>query len=76
MLTAIPRHFEANGHLTVRELLKRQAEQQAEQWRETHTFWKNILTDPASSPEERSQAETVLADLYHSPERPTDELEA
>jgi hypothetical protein len=73
MLTAIPRHFESGGHLSVRELLRKEAEQRVQQWREAFAFWTRLAEDPAASTADRTEARSVLRTLESSPDRPRDE---
>jgi predicted transcriptional regulator len=72
MLTAIPRHFASGGHLSVRELLRKEAAQRVEQWREAFAFWTRLAEDPAATPADRTEARSVLRTLESSPDRPRD----
>lgn len=63
MLKAVPSHFENDGHLPIREILRQQAEERLQQWQQTYQFWTKIAEDPAQPEEERNQARGFLESL-------------
>ena len=63
MLKAVPAHFENDGHLPIREILRQQAEERLQQWQQTYQFWTKIAEDPAQPEEERNQARGILESL-------------
>jgi hypothetical protein len=63
VLTAVPRHFENGGHLSARELLRKQVEEERRRWQETHDYWKQVAGDPARPEAERAEARQVLQSL-------------
>jgi predicted transcriptional regulator len=65
ILTAVPRHFENEGHLAVRELLRQEDEARQEEWRETHAYWSRIADDINQPEPERVEARKVLAALVN-----------
>jgi predicted transcriptional regulator len=70
ILTAVPRHFENNGHTSVRAFLKEERERRHRIWQEEYRYWRGIAEDRLSSPAERAQAEEVLDSLEKSADRP------
>jgi hypothetical protein len=71
ILTAVPKHFENNGHNSVRAFLKEERERRYRIWQEEYRYWHNIVADPESSPAEREQAEEVIDSLEKAADRPT-----
>jgi predicted transcriptional regulator len=69
ILTAVPRHFENNGHGAVRAFLKEEQERRRRVWQEEYRYWRAIVEDSESSPEERTQAAEVIASLEKSADR-------
>jgi len=63
ILTAVPRHFENGGHLSVRETLRQEAEARREEWRQTYDYWKRLADDATQPEEERAEARKILASL-------------
>jgi hypothetical protein len=70
ILTAVPRHFENNGHSSVRAFLKEERERRRRIWQEEYRYWLAVAEDRAASPEERAQAREVIASLEKSADRP------
>jgi hypothetical protein len=63
ILTAVPRHFENGGHLSIREILRQESAEKARQWRETYDYWKALADDPAQPAAERAEAQRVIGSL-------------
>jgi predicted transcriptional regulator len=70
ILTAVPRHFENNGHSSVRAFLREEEERRRRIWREECRYWRGMADDQAASPEERAQAREVIESLERSADRP------
>ena len=69
MLTAVPRHFENNGHGAVRAFLREERERRRRIWQEEYRYWRAVAEDAAAAPEERAQAREVLESLEKSADR-------
>ena len=63
ILTAVPPHFENNGHNSVRVFLEEEAERRKRIWQEEHRYWGSIAQDREASAEERARAEEILQSL-------------
>ena len=70
ILTAVPRHFENNGHSSVRAFLREEEERRRRVWREEYRYWRSVAEDQNATPEERAQAREVIASLEKSADRP------
>jgi predicted transcriptional regulator len=70
ILTAVPRHFESNGHGPVRAFLKEEVERRRRLWQEEYRYWRTIAEDTRATAEERTQAAEVIASLERSADRP------
>jgi len=63
ILTAVPRHFENNGHSSVRVFLEEEAERRKRIWQEEYRYWGSVAQDGDASAEERARAEEILQSL-------------
>jgi predicted transcriptional regulator len=63
ILTAVPRHFENNGHSSVRIFLAEEAERRKRIWQEEYRYWGSVAQDGEASAEERARAQEILQSL-------------
>ena len=63
ILTAVPRHFENNGHSSVRAFLAEEAERRKRIWQEEYRYWGSVAQDGEASAEERARAQEILQSL-------------
>jgi predicted transcriptional regulator len=70
ILTAVPRHFENNGHSSVRALLREEAARRRRNWEEEFRYWSNRAGDSQLAAADRAEANEVLRSLASSPDRP------
>jgi hypothetical protein len=63
VLQAVPKCFDNGGHLTIRELLRKQQEHTEAQWRDAYEYWQQIAQDITQPDEERVEASRQLANL-------------
>lgn len=70
MLTAVPRHFENNGHGAVRAFLREEQERRRRIWQEEYRYWRAVAEDAGAAPEERAQAREVIESLEKSADWP------
>ncbi len=60
VLTAVPRHFKNNGHLSTRKLLEEEAKAKKQQWQDTYDYWSALATDPNQDESTHQEALKVL----------------
>jgi predicted transcriptional regulator len=63
ILTAVPRHFENQGHSSVRAFLAEEAARRERIWQEEYRYWGSIAEDSDAPAEERARAEEILHSL-------------
>jgi predicted transcriptional regulator len=63
ILTAVPRHFENQGHRSVRAFLEEEAARRERIWQEEYRYWGSIAQDSEAPAEERARAEEILHSL-------------
>jgi hypothetical protein len=63
ILTAVPRHFENNGHGPVRTFLREEEERRRRIRQEEYRYWRAVAEDVGASPEDRAQAAEIVASI-------------